>query len=67
MRCASSAGRRYYQQSGDSRIKPRTCVDALDTQVASYVGLIPREHNSGGTQGTTTTLGFWSRQLKSQS
>jgi transposase len=32
------------------RIKPRTCVAALDTQAASYLGLIPREHNSVGTQ-----------------
>lgn len=32
------------------RIKPGTCVAALGTKVAGHLGLIPREHNSGGKQ-----------------
>ncbi len=32
------------------RIKPGDCADALGTKVASHLGLIPREHNSGGRQ-----------------
>jgi hypothetical protein len=41
------------------RIKPRTCVAALGTKVASHLRLIPREHNSGRKQrrGTITEEG----------
>jgi transposase len=50
LRCACSEGRPYYKHSGDLQHRATCLRHCSRKKAASHLGLIPREHNSGGRQ-----------------